>query len=91
MGWRARGVTVLRRAAVLFTHADGGKALSATDVIPYNNTTQSLTHNCAHTHTHSITEVDGSGKALSATNVIPYKNTTALVKDLNPGSTYKVR
>lgn len=38
-----------------------------------------------------ITEVDGSGKALSATNVVPNKNTTAIIKDLNPGSTYRVR
>jgi hypothetical protein len=39
----------------------------------------------------SITQVDGSGKALSETNTLPNKNTTAIIRDLNPGSTYRVR
>jgi hypothetical protein len=35
--------------------------------------------------------VDASGNPLSETNTIPYANTSALVRDLTPGSTYKVR
>lgn len=35
--------------------------------------------------------MDASGQPLSLTNTIPYKNTTAIIRDLQPGTTYRVR
>jgi hypothetical protein len=39
----------------------------------------------------SITEIGPDGNPASATNVLPNKNSTAIIRDLTPGGTYKVR
>jgi hypothetical protein len=38
----------------------------------------------------SITELGADGNPASDSNVIPFKNNSAIIRDLNPGTTYKV-